>query len=92
MLAIPKDAPHPQEALEFIDFVLRPDVIAGITNQVRYPNAVPASLPMVLPAIRDDPGIYPPEAARAHFFTIGPVPAEAVRARSRMWSRVKAGG
>lgn len=91
MLAIPKDAPHPQEALAFIDFVLQPEVMAGITNQVRYPNAVPASLPMVLPAIRDDPGIYPPEAARAKFYTVGPVPPEVARARSRIWARVKAG-
>jgi putrescine transport system substrate-binding protein len=91
MLAIPKDAPHPQEALAFIDFVLRPDVMAGITNRVRYPNAVTASLPMVSPDIRDDPGIYPPEAMRAMFFTVGPVPPEAARARSRMWARLKAG-
>ncbi|CAH2601447.1 putrescine ABC transporter periplasmic binding protein [Rhodovastum atsumiense] len=91
MLAIPRDAPHPQEALAFIDFLLRPEVMAGITNQVRYPNAVPASLPMVAPEIRDDPGIYPPAELRAHFFTLGPVPPEAARARSRMWARVKAG-
>ena len=91
MLAIPKDAPHPQLALAFIDFVLRPEVMAGITNLVRYPNAVPASLPLVAAAIRDDPGIYPPAQVQAQFFTAAPVPAEAARARSRMWARVKAG-
>ncbi len=91
MLAIPKDAPHPAEALAFIDFVLRPEVMAGISNQVRYPNAVTASLPMIAPEIRDDPGIFPPASVRARFFTIGPLPPEAARARSRMWARVKAG-
>ena len=43
MLAIPADAPHPDTALQFINFLLQPDVMAGITNAVRYPNAVPAS-------------------------------------------------
>ena len=91
MLAIPKDAPHPAEALAFIDFVLRPRVIAGITNQVRYANAVPASLPYVRPAIANDPDIYPPPEQLARFFTVTAVPPAAERARTRMWSRFKAG-
>jgi putrescine transport system substrate-binding protein len=91
VLAVPKDAPHPAEALAFIDFLLRPKVMAGITNQVRYPNAVPASLTDVAPEIAGDPGVYPPEAARARFFTIGAVPPEAARARARMWARLKGG-
>ena len=40
-LAIPKDAPHPDLAMQFINFMLQPDVIAGVTNVVHYPNAVP---------------------------------------------------
>jgi putrescine transport system substrate-binding protein len=89
LFAIPADAPNVAEAHAFIDFMLRPKVIAGVTNHVNYPNAVPASLPMVEPAIRDDPGVYPPPAIQAGFFTIGPVPAEAARQRSRMWTRFK---
>lgn len=89
MLAIPADAPHPAEAHAFIDFVLRPDVIAGITNQVRYANAVPASGKDVRPEVLADPSVYPP--AGGQFFTIGAVPAEAARARSRMWTRFKSG-
>jgi putrescine transport system substrate-binding protein len=91
MLAVPKDAPHPAEAMAFINFMLRPDVIAGVTNQVRYPNAVPASLTEVRPEIAANPGVYPPAAARANFFTVGPVAAETARARARMWTRFKAG-
>ncbi|HEY2132289.1 MAG TPA: polyamine ABC transporter substrate-binding protein [Acetobacteraceae bacterium] len=91
MLAIPKDAPHPADALAFIDFLLQPEMMAGITNHVRYPNAVPASRPGVEPAIAGDPGIYPPPEAVKNFFTIGAVPEDAARARSRMWARFKAG-
>lgn len=91
MLAIPKDAPHPDAALALIDFLLRPDVMAGITNQVRYPNAIPATRPLIRPDITADPNIYPPPEAFSRFFTVTAVPQAAERARTRMWSRFKAG-
>ncbi len=91
MLAVPKDAPHPQLAMQFINFVLQPSVIAGITNTVQYPNAVPASRPMVRSAVRDDPNVYPDAAALDRSFTVAAVPEQAVRARTRMWARFKAG-
>lgn len=91
MLAIPADAPHPAEAQMLIDFLLRPDVIAGITNQVRYPNAIPASLAKVDPAVADNADIYPPPDKMASMFTVGPVDQATARARSRMWARIKAG-
>lgn len=91
MLAIPADAPHKAEALVFIDFMLRPEVIAGITNVVRYPNAVPASLPMVRPELKEDTNIFPTPAMMARFFTVKAVSPTAERARTRMWARFKAG-
>ena len=50
-----------------------------------------AATPLVKPEIRDDPGVYPPEAVRKVFH--GDVPAERdyERARTRAWNRVKAG-
>ena len=67
--------------------------MAGITNVVRYPNAVPASQ-------ADDPAgrCWPIRQSIRHrrtmarMFQIGPVPLAAERARTRMWARVKAGG
>jgi putrescine transport system substrate-binding protein len=91
MLAVPADAPHKDAALAFIDFLLRPDVMAGITNTVHYPNAVPASLAAVDPAIKSDPNVYPTQADMARFFTVRAVPQAAERARTRMWARFKAG-
>jgi putrescine transport system substrate-binding protein len=91
MLAVPADAPHPEAALALIDFLLRPEVMAAITNKVRYANAVPASRPMILPEIANDPAIFPPPALMAQFFTIRALPVAAERARSRMWARFKAG-
>jgi putrescine transport system substrate-binding protein len=91
MLAIPADAPHQQTALQFINFLLQPDVMAGITNAVSYPNAVPASRPMIRADLLNNPAVYPTPEAMAHMFQIGPVPLAAERARTRMWARVKAG-
>jgi putrescine transport system substrate-binding protein len=91
MLAVPADAPHPENAELFINFLLQPDVMAGITNATSYPNAVPASEAMIRKDILDDPSIYPPASVRQQFFTIGAVPQTAERARTRMWARFKAG-
>ncbi len=91
MLAIPADAEHKDAALRFINFVLQPEIMAGITNTVRYANAVPASRAMIRPELLADTNIFPTEAQMASFFTIGPVPQAAERQRTRMWARFKAG-
>lgn len=90
-LAIPADAPHKDAALKFINFLLQPDVMAGITNKVRYANAVPASHAMIRPDLLADTNIFPTQAQISTFFTIGPVPQAAERQRTRMWARFKAG-
>ena len=90
VLAIPADAPHKAEAAAFVDFILRPDNIALVSNKVHYPNAVPASRELIDPAISADPNVYPPPEAMAHFFTVGALPPDVARARSRLWSRLKA--
>jgi putrescine transport system substrate-binding protein len=86
MLAIPADAAHQDAALAFIDFVLRPAVMANITNVTHYPNAVPASRDMVR-----DSSVFPSDAEMSRYFTIGPVPQTAERLRTRLWARFKAG-
>jgi putrescine transport system substrate-binding protein len=91
MMAIPVDAPNPEAAQQFINFLLQPDVMAAITNQVRYPNAVPASRPLVNEAVRNNPNVFPPAEALDRSFVAGTPPREAIRLRTRLWSRFKAG-
>lgn len=91
MLAIPADAPNPDAAHAFLDFVLRPDVMAGITRTVRYPNAVPASRPLLPPEVRDDPSTWPTPEVIARSFIAGTPAASGERARARLWARFKAG-
>jgi putrescine transport system substrate-binding protein len=91
MLAIPADAPDKDAALAFINFVLRPDIMARITDATRYPNAVPATRVLVRPELLDDPNVFPTDVVMERFFTIGPSTPAADRARTRMWARFKAG-
>ncbi len=91
MIAIPRDAPNPDAAHAFINFILQPDVMAGITRQVRYPNAVPASRALLPAEIQNDLSVFPPAEALARSFVAG-TPAQAgERARARLWARFKAG-
>jgi putrescine transport system substrate-binding protein len=91
MLAIPADAAHKDAALMFINFVLQPDVMAGITNAVRYANAVPASRSLIRPELLADTNIFPTPEQMAAYFTVGPVPQAVARQRTRLWDRFKAG-
>lgn len=90
MLAIPADAPNPEDAHVFINFLLRPEIMARITERVHYPNAVPASRTMLSSEVASDPNVYPGPEMIERAFTISALPVAAERARSRSWSRFKA--
>ncbi len=91
MLGIPADAPHPDNALRFIDYILQPEIIAAVSNAVSYPNPNLAATAYVKPEIRDDPGIYPPESVRRLLYIDLPAPRAYERIRTRLWSRCKSG-
>jgi putrescine transport system substrate-binding protein len=91
MLAIPADATHKDAALAFINYVLRPDIMARITDATRYPNGIPATRVLVSPKLLNDPNVFPNDTEMRKFFTIGPSTPATDRARTRMWSRFKAG-
>jgi putrescine transport system substrate-binding protein len=91
MLGIPADATHPENALRFIDNLLRPRVIADITDAVWYPNPNVPATALVKPEIRNDPAVYPPEEVRRLFYVDVPAPAAYERARTRAWTRLKSG-
>jgi putrescine transport system substrate-binding protein len=91
MMAIPKDAPHAQNALRFIDFILRPEIIAAISNTVAYANPNQLATDLVDDEIRSNPGVYPPPEVRARLFFDKPVTPAYERLRTRAWTRVKTG-
>jgi putrescine transport system substrate-binding protein len=58
VMVIPADAPRPGNAMKFIDYILRPEVNAGLTNKVFYANPVPASKPFVKPEVASNPTVF----------------------------------
>lgn len=91
MLAIPKGAKNIDNAYLFIDYLMRPDVMAGVQNYVAYASANQAALPMVDKAILDDPGIYPTPEARKGLYTLAVLPPEVDRLFTRHWTTLKTG-
>lgn len=90
-VAIPADAPHPRNAHAFLDYLMAPDVIAGVTNAVGYANGNAASLPLVDAALREDPAVYPPAEVRRNLRTPTARSQEYSRELNRAWTRVKTG-
>lgn len=91
MMALLKDAPHPENAHKFIDFVMRPEVAAGISNFVWYANGNAKATPLVDEEVRSDPGVYPPPAVMDKLFSNATPDQKVERLRTRAWSRIKTG-
>lgn len=91
MLAIPADAANPTDAHAFINYLLRPEVIAPISDFVGYPNPNKDATDKVDPAIRANPNLYPTEEAMAKLYTLKPMDREGERLRTRSWTRIKSG-
>jgi putrescine transport system substrate-binding protein len=91
MLAIPKDAPDPDSAYAYLNYIMTPKVIADISNFKRYANANAASQPLVLASVKDDPGIYPPPEQRQKLAVQLADSADQTRAITRVWQKFKTG-
>jgi len=91
MLAIPADAPHPENAHAFLNYLMEPEVIAKVSNKVRYANGNIASLPFIEDTIKNDPGIYPDAATRARLQPDLVESQQFSRELNRSWTRVRSG-
>jgi putrescine transport system substrate-binding protein len=91
VLAIPADAPHVRNAHLFINFLLRPDIAARNSDLIKYANAVAPDIQPLDPAVRNDPGVYPPPQVRARLIPERPRPPDYQRLLTRMWTRFKTG-
>ena len=90
-LLIPADAPHPQNAHLFLNFLMRPEEIASISNYVRYANANRASLPYIDPELLADPAAYPRLEGQTNWRAGIVYEPKLERRRTRTWSRVVTG-
>lgn len=90
-LAIPADAPHVEEAHEFLNFMMKPEVIAKASNYIFYANGNKASQAFIDKEILDDPAIYPDAEALAKLFTVSPYDPKTQRLITRTWTKIVTG-
>ncbi len=90
-LAIPADAKNVNEAHEFINYMMRPNVAAANSNFVAYASGNLAAKQSISPEILNNPGIYPDEATMKRLFTNTSYDERSQRTITRAWTRVKTG-
>ncbi len=88
-MAIPVDARHPEYAYAFINFVMRPQNMAAISNFTGYPTSSAKARPMVDADMRNNPDIYVDEATYARLIPGKDIPQRDMRSRMRAWTTFK---
>ncbi|MBA1272982.1 extracellular solute-binding protein [Stutzerimonas azotifigens] len=91
MLAVPADAKNVESAHAFLDYLMKPEVMAAITDYVQFPNANAAATPLVDESIRNDPGIYPSAEVAKKLYTFPDLDPKTQRAMTRSWTKIKSG-
>lgn len=91
MMAIPKDAKNVDGAHQLMNYLMRPEVIAKVTNFVTYANANTPALQFVDEAVKSDTSVYPNEAIMAKLYSQRIMPLEIERVMTRVWTKVSKG-
>jgi putrescine transport system substrate-binding protein len=91
LLAIPKDAPHPDNAYRLINYLMDPVVIAHISNADSFANANSDATPLLDPSIAADAAIYPTAVQQQRLFMQTELTSEQIRAITRIWQEFKTG-
>jgi putrescine transport system substrate-binding protein len=90
-MAIPADAPHPEEAHAFINFLMKPEVMAKASNYVYFANGNEAAQAFLEEDVIGDPAIYPTPAALETLYTTSPYEPSVQRVVTRLYTKVKSG-
>jgi putrescine transport system substrate-binding protein len=91
VMVIPADAPRPGNAHKFIDYILRPEVNAGLVNKVFYANAVPAAKQFVRPEVASNPSVFLSAADMAKMIAPEPLNNDMRRLMTRTFTSFKTG-
>jgi len=90
-MAIPVDAPNPEAAHKFINFIMDPENMAAASNYVYYANGNEASQEFLNEDVIGDTAIYPDEETLDNLYTTSPYAPKVQRVVTRMWTKVKSG-
>lgn len=90
-MAIPVDAPNPDGAHAFLNFIMDAENMAAASNYVYYANGNKASQEFLLEDVIGDTAIYPDEETVKNLYTKSPYDAKIQRVVTRLWTKVKSG-
>ncbi len=90
-MAVLKDAPHPDNALAFINYMMDPKVAAANSDYVYYANGNLDSQKLLSQDVIGDPAIYPPQNVLDKTFTTTPPDQKFQRLWTRTWTSIKTG-
>ncbi|MBI6629379.1 polyamine ABC transporter substrate-binding protein [Pontibaca salina] len=90
-MAIPADAPNPQGAHAFLNFMMDPENAAATSNYVYYANGNKASQEYLNEDVIGDTAIYPDAATLANLYTTAPLDDKTQRFVTRLWTKIKSG-
>ena len=90
-MAIPVDAPNPEAAHTFLNFIMDAQNMATASNYVYYANGNLASQEFLVEDVIGDTAIYPDEATLENLYTTSPYGPKVQRTVTRMWTKIKSG-
>ena len=90
-MAIPVDAPNPDGAHAFLNFIMDAQNMAAASNYVYYANGNLASQEFLEEDVIGDPAIYPNAETLETLYTTTPYGPAEQRLITRMWTRIKSG-
>jgi putrescine transport system substrate-binding protein len=90
-MAIPADAQHVEEAHAFLNYIMKPEVIAKASNFVFYANGNKAAQAVMDKEVLNDKAIYPDEATVKKLFITLPYDPKTQRIITRMWTKIVTG-
>ena len=91
MMSIPNDAPNAENEHLFLDFILQPEVMAMISNKVKFPNAIPESKKFISKDILNNKAIYPDQQTLNKLFLAEIANPRVDRMMTRQWINIKTG-
>ncbi|UZD98431.1 polyamine ABC transporter substrate-binding protein [Pseudomonas corrugata] len=91
MLAIPRDAANVKQAHAFINYLLKPEVIAQVSDTVGYANPNPKAGELMDQKVRTDEAVYPSQAVVDKLYVNSELPPKIQRLMTRSWTRIKSG-
>ena len=91
MMAIPADAPNPDAAHKFINFILDAENMAAASNYVYFANGNLASQEFLVEDVIGDTAIYPDEETLKTLYTPIPLDPKTQRTVTRLWTKLKSG-